>query len=389
MRVLSVAHTAVSRGTGRLRYHPFAGMPDLDVHLVAPSYWREFGREITADPGEDPGVTMHLERVVLPSLPVVGWYLHVYPTLGRLIRRLQPDVIHLWEEPWSAVALQAALFKRNAALVLEVDQNILKRLAGPFEWIRRFVLRHTTLVLSRSSEATEVVRACGFKGAVSPIGYGVDDKTFTRSPTALQRHADAPLRLCYFGRLIEEKGLDDALLAMRRASAPVVLKIMGSGPYEGALRQRVRDLELPDRVSFQGWGSPQDVAQFIGGADLSILLTRTTESVREQFGRAIIESQSCGVPVIGSACGAIPHVLGPGGWIVPERSPAAIAHLLEKLYANPETIRACGDLGRANVANRFTYEKTAQALAEAWKRAASTKVAIAVDSTRTGNAERI
>ena len=102
------------------------------------------------------------------------WYGHFYPGLGKIVEAVRPDVIHLWEEPWSIVALQATLLRRGAALVIEADQNILKRLPPPFETIRRFVLRRTSLVLSRSPDATAVVRACGFKGPVRPIGYGVD-----------------------------------------------------------------------------------------------------------------------------------------------------------------------------------------------------------------------
>src|ERR1700733_9013939 len=95
LRVLSIAHTAVSRETGRLRYHPFAQIPGLDVHLLAPQRWRQFGRDITADPAGDPGISLHLERILLSGLPGAQWYAHVYPRLHRLIRSIQPDVIHL------------------------------------------------------------------------------------------------------------------------------------------------------------------------------------------------------------------------------------------------------------------------------------------------------
>ncbi len=87
-------------------------------------------------------------------------------------------MIHLWEEPWSIVALQATRLRGDAALVLEVDQNILKRLPPPFEAIRRYVLRRTDLVLSRSPDATAVVRACDYEGPARPIGYGVDQAVF-------------------------------------------------------------------------------------------------------------------------------------------------------------------------------------------------------------------
>jgi hypothetical protein len=74
--------------------------------------------------------------------------------LRRLIRQIRPDVIHLWEEPWSVVALQASLLSGDAALVMEVEQNVIKRLPPPFEGIRRHVLRRTDHVLSRRRPST-------------------------------------------------------------------------------------------------------------------------------------------------------------------------------------------------------------------------------------------
>ncbi|RAI40361.1 glycosyltransferase [Rhodoplanes roseus] len=370
LRVLSIAHPAVSRDVGRRRYYPLATRDDLDVHLVVPATWHQFGRTTTADPPDDPGVTVHVMPIRLPKAGPMGWYLHFYPGLRKLIRRLDPDVIHLWEEPWSVVALQACLLKGRAALVMEVDQNILKTLPPPFESIRRHVLRNTAHVLSRSPDATAVVRARGYTGPVSPIGYGVDLDTF-RPAAEPRRSGTSALRLGYVGRLVEEKGLDDALDAMTRARADITLSILGEGPYEPRLRERIAALGLTERVDMRGWASPAEVARFMHGLDALILLTRTTKAVREQFGRVIVEAQSCGVPVIGSTCGAIPDVIGDGGWVVPESDPATLATTLDSIAGAPPERAEKSAGGRGNVLARFTYDAVAQALATSWIAAAA------------------
>jgi glycosyltransferase involved in cell wall biosynthesis len=372
LRVLSIAHSAVSRDAGRLRYHPLAARSDLEVHLVVPARWQQFGRVMTADPPDDPGIKVHVLPIRLPHAGPMNWYLHVYPGLRRLIREIEPDVIHLWEEPWSIVALHARMLKGRAALVLEVDQNILKRLPPPFETIRRHVQRHADHILSRSPDATAVVRATGYTGPVTPIGYGVDQTTFnTPLATSALEAAGGPLRIGYVGRLVVEKGLDDALEALARTASPVTLAILGEGPHEAHLRHRVDQLGLAGRVTFQTWGKPADVARFMHSLDALILLTRTTSAVREQFGRVIIEAQACGVPVIGSTCGAIPSVVGDGGWIVPESDPAELAKLLDSIEAKREWLRSRGASAQLNVVERFTYEAVAQALASAWTDAAT------------------
>jgi glycosyltransferase involved in cell wall biosynthesis len=370
LRIASIAHPAVSSEAGRLRYPYLAAKDDVELHLIVPAVWQEFGRTIVAEPQHETGFSTHVLPIRLPHAGPMNWYLHFYPRLGRLLRRLDPDVIHLWEEPWSIVALQAQMLRRRAAVVLEVDQNILKRLPPPFESIRKYVLRHTDHVLSRSPDATNVVRASSYAGPVTPIGYGVDVVTFAPLATPVEAGRDRTFRIGYVGRLIEEKGLDDALDAIAMSGSPVTLGIMGEGPYEARLRERVAALGLDQRVSFQGWGAPVDVANFLRSLDALVLLTRTTRDVREQFGRVIIEAQACGVPVIGSTCGAIPDVVGDGGWIVPERDPQALRGLLNQIAADAALVRAKGLAARSNVQARFTYEAVATALETACRAAA-------------------
>jgi glycosyltransferase involved in cell wall biosynthesis len=365
LRVVSVAHSAVKEAGGRQRYVPLLSRDDLDMHLVVPERWREFGRSMPAEPASDPRMNLHILPIMIPHAGPMNWYLHFYPGLGRLLEKVRPEVLHLWEEPWSAVALQAALLKSDAALVLEVDQNILRTLPPPFEAIRRFVLRRTTHVLARSADAEKVVRAKGYEGPVSFIGYGVDRQRFHPGPTS-ERSAGSQLRVGYVGRIVVEKGLDDALDAFAQASSSPTLAILGEGPYQSDLEERAKQLGLSARISFEGWASPDKVAEFLRGLDALVLLTRTMPRVKEQFGRVIIEAQSCGVPVIGSTCGAIPDVIGAGGWVVPESDPSALARVLDQIASDPRLLEAKRDAALQNAA-RFSYESVAGALENAWR----------------------
>lgn len=382
IRIVSIAHPAASSEAGFLRYRSLAARTNIDLHLVMPAVWKEFGRTIVAEPPRAEGFSIHVLPIRLPQAGPMKWYLHFYPALRHLLSEIDPDVIHLWEEPWSVVALQAQLLRRRAAVVLEVDQNILKRLPPPFETIRGFVLGRTDHILSRSPDATEVVRARGYAGPVTPIGYGVDLATFVPSAEPVSTPRTRPLTIGYVGRLVEEKGLDDALDAIAQATSPVLLNIMGEGPDEVRLRRRAKALGLGDCVTFRGWGSPQEVAAFLQELDALVLLTRTTKAVREQFGRVIIEAQACGIPVIGSSGGAIPDVVREGGWIVPERDPESLRQLLDRLAADPAMLRARASAARANVLARFTYDAVATAIEAACRAAASDRAAARLRPTQ-------
>jgi glycosyltransferase involved in cell wall biosynthesis len=281
VRVLCISHTAVSHAAGRKRYHPFAKSPDLDVHLVVPDRWEEFGRIITADPPANDGATVHALPVRWQKAGRASWYLHYYPALAALADELKPDIIHLWEEPWSVVALQAVHLRNRrfpkAAIVMEVDQNIFRRLPWPFEMIRKRVLRHTDFVIARSNDAITTVRKSGYTGPAALAGYGVDRSVFYPMDRlqARSRFGITGFTIGYVGRVVTEKGLADAVDAIARTTGLVSLEIMGEGPARHELEAQVRNRGVADRVRFHAWASPGQVAEFINAVDAILLLTRT------------------------------------------------------------------------------------------------------------------
>ncbi len=377
LKVLSISHSAVHRVSGRLRYETLVERRhDIDLTLVAPDRWQEYGKPMPLDPHRGP-MDLRIERIRLPYVPGAGWYLHHYAHLGRVLQELQPDVIHLWEEPWSVVALQAILLRNwrfpRAAIMLETDQNIFRRLPVPFEQVRRYALGQTDLLIGRGPESLDVSRRCGFAGDTAIVEYGVAPGVFTRQDRAAARAAlgVSGFTLGYVGRIVREKGLHDVLEAMAACAEPVTLLVVGSGADEAAFTARAAELGLADRVRVLPPRPPAEVARLMNGLDALVLMSRTTRTWKEQFGRVIMEAHACAVPVIGSSSGSIPGVVADGGWIVPEGDAPALARLLARLATAPSEVAAAGSAGHAQAQTRFALPTVADALADAFVSAAA------------------
>ncbi|MFZ4664511.1 MAG: glycosyltransferase, partial [Caldilineaceae bacterium] len=80
---------------------------------------------------------------------------------------------------------------------------------------------------------------------------------------------------------------------------------------------------------------------------------------KEQFGRVLVEAMTCGVPVIGSDSGEIPHVIGDAGVIFPEGDVRALTQKLQQLLAQPVERRHLGAAGRQRVLQQFTMQQIA------------------------------
>ena len=377
LKVLSISHSAVHRVSGRMRYEMLVERRhDIDLTLVAPDRWQEYGKSMPLDPHRGP-MDFRIKRIRLPYVPRAGWYLHHYAQLGPLLQELEPDVIHLWEEPWSLVALQAILLRNwrhpHAAVVLETDQNILRRMPVPFEQMRRYALGQIDLLIGRGTESLDVSRRCGFKGETAIVEYGVAPGVFGRQDRAAARAAlgVSGFTLGYVGRIVREKGLHDVLAAMAACPEPVTLIVVGSGADEPAFLAKAAELGLADRVRVLSPRPPADVARLMNGLDALVLMSQTTRTWKEQFGRVIMEAHACAVPVIGSTSGSIPGVVADGGWIVPEGDAPALSRLLARLATSPGEVAAAGAAGHAQAQTRFALPTVADALANAFIAASS------------------
>ena len=117
---------------------------------------------------------------------------------------------------------------------------------------------------------------------------------------------------------IAAKGLDTLLTACPRLSGDWRLRLAGSGDQEQSLHALGTSLNIDRRITWSGRIPSTAMPDFYRSLDALVLPSRTQENWMEQFGRVLIEAMACGVPVIGSNSGEIPHVIGDAGLVFPE-----------------------------------------------------------------------
>ncbi|HTW94427.1 MAG TPA: glycosyltransferase family 4 protein, partial [Tepidisphaeraceae bacterium] len=171
----------------------------------------------------------------------------------------------------------------------------------------------------------------------------------------------------YAGRLVPEKGVIDLIDALKFCPDSVQLLFIGDGPSRGELESRGRALGVQNRIRFMPAQPAEKLPPLINALSVLALPSRTTPSWKEQFGRVIIEAHACGTPVIGSDSGAIPDVVGGGGLIVPEASPAALAAAIRTLLADPAQCRRLGAIGFKQVQTSCNWPRVAQRMYEIYQ----------------------
>jgi len=132
------------------------------------------------------------------------------------------------------------------------------------------------------------------------------------------------------GRLVPEKGYDTAIAAARLAGVPLV--IAGDGPDE----RRLRELAGPES-RFLGRLPAGELAQLRAHAAVALVPSRWEEPCPY----AVIDALAAGVPVLASALGGLPELVGSANVLPPADVPAW-ADALAQLWQDRELRAARG-----------------------------------------------
>ncbi len=326
--------------------------PELSLTVAVPPRW-----------GDTPLERAHVRGYRLDVVPL--WFnghfhLHCYPTLNRLLRELQPDLVHIDEEPYNLATYHALrLARRHKARTLWFSwQNLARRYPPPFAHMERYAMRHADHAIVGSRAAAEVWRGKGYRGPLSVIPqFGVDPDIF--APPAAPRAAES-LHIAYVGRLVPEKGVDVLLDALHGLPGAWHATILGHGSEAASLQAQADALGLADRVAFQSARPSVEMPRFYKSVDVLVLPSRARPNWMEQFGRVLIEAMACGAVAVGAESGEIPHVIGDAGRTFAEDDAAGLRAILDALRAHPETRRALAEAGRARVLRHFTQRHIAQ-----------------------------
>jgi glycosyltransferase involved in cell wall biosynthesis len=127
-------------------------------------------------------------------------------------------------------------------------------------------------------------------------------------------------------------------------------------------------LGVQARVCFAGRIDSSAMPAFYRDLDLFILPSRTTPGWKEQFGRVLIEAMACGVPVIGSDSGEIPHVIDGAGLTFPEGDRVALTAHLQRLSDDSSARAKLAAAGRRRVLEHYTMAQIATQTAAVYRR---------------------
>jgi glycosyltransferase involved in cell wall biosynthesis len=286
--------------------------------------------------------------------------------IRRLVRELQPDVLHALH--LTSYGFLAAMCNVRPTLSSVWGTDILE--APGWSPLHLFFTRHA---LSKADHVTATglhlasatLRYAPRTKPITVVPYGIDLERFQPAPRTGATAADVVIGSV--ARLSREKGLDVLLSAVAQVIAqgvPARLILAGDGPERTRLEQLAVKLGMAGRVDFRGEVAHDRVPAVLAELDIFALPSRA-----EGFGVAALEAAAMGLPVVASNVHGLPDVVedGRSGLLVPPGDADALAGALGRLAGDGGLRAVMGLAGRALVERRYCWQENAAQMARLYE----------------------
>jgi glycosyltransferase involved in cell wall biosynthesis len=295
--------------------------------------------------------------------------------LARVIRREQPDVIHLGN------GLRANFDGILAGLLTR--RPIICHVKGFEKYTarERWGARRTTTLVCMTRAVLDHCHAHGMHAPNERVVYDAVDEAWLqpgRPADAVRRDLGIPIDapcIGIAGNIQEWKGQHVVVEALGRLpDHPTVHCVVAGGvhrageAYAVELRARIGSLGLAHRVHLLGFRA--DIPDVMNAWDAVV-----HASVRpEPFGRVILEGMLLGKPVIATAAGGVPELIDDQrtGFLVPPGNAAALAEAIRRVLEAPAEAQAIGARARAWARQNFSLARQVAEMSEIYEGAAGT-----------------
>lgn len=286
--------------------------------------------------------------------------------LSRILRTLRGDVVHAWM--YHANLLTALAAPRRVPLLWSIHNTDL-----PLGEARSTTIaaNYLAAALSRivpaavvycSESAARFHRRCGYAARRSiVVANGVDLDRFRPDPEARAKLRDrlgiGPRQpvVGLVGRFAPQKDFATGLAALARLAGgrnqlTVLVAGRGCGPDNAALTEMIARERLDGRVRLLG--GCDEVPALLNSLDCLLI----SSSHGEAMPVVALEAMACGVPVVATAVGDLPELVGRADRIVPPRRPELLAQAVERVLARDVDDSAAG-ADRERMARSFSLDR--------------------------------
>jgi glycosyltransferase involved in cell wall biosynthesis len=272
---------------------------------------------------------------------------------GRLVRQLEPEVVHSYTFYTNFAAYWGVRGTRAVAVgSVRSDFTLAKKDAGL--WLGGLSARWPRDQICNSSSAAETCRLSRsffVPKRLFVVRNGLDLEWFRSTPPVV----GGRVRIVGAGSCVPVKRWDRLLSAgveLKQNGFDFLIQIAGDGRLRGLLEQQARDLGVTDCIEFLGY--TENIPGLLANARF---LVHTSDS--EGCPNVVMEAMACGRAVVATDVGDVPSLVEDGktGFVVPRGDEATLLTRMVTLMTDHDLCRRMGEAGRAKAEGQFGLDR--------------------------------
>lgn len=222
-------------------------------------------------------------------------YIYIPKDILKQISNINPDIIIGWEySPTSIIALIWCKLHKCKYISLTDGTLYSERNIKWFQKLnRKIVTSYCNAAIASSSKAKEKLLSWGMNSEEIFVSL----LTVDIEKICKVQHKPKAGRLLYVGSMIERKGLDLLIAALKHVKVDFCLHIVGNGSTEEIekIKNLARKANVLDSIKICGFKQGEELIKEYQEAQVFVLPTR-----EDCFGLVLLEAFCMGVPIISS-----------------------------------------------------------------------------------------
>lgn len=330
------------------------------------------------DQGYRVGVAANTDAESLQQLTEIGVAVHHVPFSRKVLcrknwaafKRIKKvsngyAILHL-HTPIAAFLTRMAASKHHRILYMVHGFHFHKGGRAPVNWLYMLVeklagLRKQTIVVTNQDDLAAARKLLSNNRIHYVHGVGIDTKRFKKRiqskeekkkrKAALGIDEDVHIitHIAEFNDNKRQLDVVHACALMKKERSDFVVLLVGSGESESRIRQSIPEHGLDHHIKCLGFRT--DIPDILGITDIGLLV-----SIREGLPRSIMEMMAHRIPVVATNIRGSRDLVenGETGWLVPVKTPEAIAKKCLLLLENKQLARQMGERGHERIEAHFS-----------------------------------
>ncbi|MCL4300781.1 MAG: glycosyltransferase [Anaerolineae bacterium] len=280
----------------------------------------------------------------------------------RIIKKIRPDILHAHYA--TDYGFMGALSSFHPFVLTAWGSDIL---FGPQEssfqrWAVRFTLKRADSITCDADHLTDAVVDLGaIAEKIELIHFGIDTDRFKARPkneTLLAKLQLAPntptvISLRSLNPIYDLESLIKATPLILAQVPETKFIIVGDGEQKAYLKELAVSLGVEGKINFVGLIPNNELTDYLSLADVYV----STSLSDAGLASSTAEAMACELPVVITNFGDNPKWVneGQGGFLVPLKSPVALAEKVSFLLKDEETRKKFGQINRSIIEERNDY----------------------------------